>query len=68
MKVLDANGNELCDGDSVIIIKDLPVKGTLKPINVASKVKNIRPTDGNYNIDCKIEDFGAIGLKLEFVR
>lgn len=67
-KVLDANGNELKDGDSVVIIKDLPVKGAPKPIKMGTKVKNIRLTDGNHNIDCKIEGFGAMGLKSEFVK
>lgn len=68
LKVLDANGNELHNGDSVIIIKDLPVKGALRPIKVGTKVKNIRLTDGDHNIDCKIEGFGAMGLKSEFVK
>jgi protein PhnA len=67
-KVLDANGNELKDGDSVVIIKDLPVKGAPKPVKAGTKVKNIRLTDGDHNIDCKIEGFGAMGLKSEFVR
>ena len=66
--VKDANGNELQDGDSVIVIKDLPVKGAPKPIKVGTKVKNIRLRDGDHNIDCKIEGFGAMGLKSEFVR
>jgi protein PhnA len=68
IKVLDANGNELHDGDTVIIIKDLPVKGAPKPIKLGTKVKNIRLTEGDHNIDCKIEGFGAMGLKSEFVR
>ena len=67
-KILDANGNELHNGDSVIIIKDLPVKGAPKPIKAGTKVKNIRLTDGDHNIDCKIDGFGAMGLKSEFVR
>jgi len=67
-KVLDANGNELQNGDSVIVIKDLPVKGAPKPVKAGTKVKNIRLTDGDHNIDCKIEGFGAMGLKSEFVR
>jgi protein PhnA len=66
--VLDANGNELQDGDSVIVLKDLPVKGAPKPVKAGTKVKNIRLTDGDHNIDCKIEGFGAMGLKSEFVR
>ena len=68
VKVLDVNGNELQNGDSVIVIKDLPVKGMPRPVKAGTKVKNIRLTDGDHNIDCKIEGFGAMGLKSEFVR
>jgi len=68
LKVLDVNGNELFDGDSVIIIKNLPVKGAPKPIKAGTKVKNIRLTDGDHNIDCKIDGFGSMALKSEFVR
>jgi protein PhnA len=69
-KVIDANGNELNDGDSVVVVKDLPVKGAPKSIKAGTKVKNIRLTDGNngHNIDCKIDGFGAMALKSEFVR
>ena len=67
-KVIDANGNELQDGDAVIIVKDLPVKGAPKPIKAGTKVKNIRLTEGDHNIDCKIEGFGAMALKSEFVK
>ncbi|MCC7246533.1 MAG: alkylphosphonate utilization protein [Saprospiraceae bacterium] len=68
LRVFDSNGNELQNGDSVIVIKDLPVKGAPKPVKAGTKVKNIRLTDGDHNIDCKIEGFGAMGLKSEFVR
>ena len=68
LKVLDANGNELQNGDSVIVVKDLPVKGAPKPVKAGTKVKNIRLTDGDHNIDCKIDGFGSMGLKSEFVR
>lgn len=67
-KVLDANGNELQDGDTIIVIKDLPVKGAPRPIKSGTKVKNIRLTDGDHNIDCRIDGFGAMSLKSEFVR
>jgi len=67
-KVLDANKNELQNGNTVIIIKDLPVKGAPKPVKAGTKVKNIRLTEGDHNIDCRIEGFGAMGLKSEFVR
>lgn len=68
LKVLDANGTELSNGDSVILIKSLPVKGAPKPIKAGTKVKNIRLTDGDHNIDCRIDGFGAMALKSEFVK
>ncbi|GAB5557924.1 MAG: zinc ribbon domain-containing protein YjdM [Schleiferiaceae bacterium] len=66
--VLDSNGNMLADGDTVIVIKNLPVKGAPKPIKAGTKVKNIRLTDGDHNISCKIDGFGSMALKSEFVR
>lgn len=68
LKVLDSNGNELKDGDSVIVIKDLPVKGAPKPIKAGTKVKNIHLSEGEHNISCKIDGFGSTALKSEFVR
>ena len=67
-KILDANGNELAEGDTVIIIKDLPVKGASKPIKGGTKVKNIRLVEGDHNISCKVDGFGAIGLKSQYVK
>ena len=66
--VKDANGNILQNGDTVVVIKDLPVKGASKPVKSGTKVKNIRLVEGDHNIDCKIDGFGAMGLKSEFVR
>lgn len=66
--VHDANGNVLKNGDDVIVVKDLPVKGAPKPIKAGTKVKNIRLTDGDHNIDCKIDGFGRMALKSEFVK
>ncbi|MEQ8925060.1 MAG: zinc ribbon domain-containing protein YjdM [Fulvivirga sp.] len=66
--VKDSNGNILQDGDTVVVIKDLPVKGAPKPIKAGTKVKNIRLVEGNHNIDCKIDSFGSMALKSEFVR
>jgi protein PhnA len=66
--VKDSNGKILKDGDTVVIIKDLPVKGFSKSIKVGTKVNNIRLTDGDHNIDCKIAGFGAMALKSEFVK
>ena len=66
--VKDANGNVLQDGDSVVIVKDLPVKGAPKAIKAGTKVKNIKLVDGDHNIDCKIDGFGSMALKSEFVK
>ncbi|HOY22836.1 MAG TPA: zinc ribbon domain-containing protein YjdM [Cellvibrio sp.] len=64
----DANGNILQDGDTVTVIKDLKVKGTSSSVKVGTKVKNIRLVDGDHDIDCKIDGFGAMKLKSEFVK
>ena len=69
-QVRDAFGNILKDGDSVTVIKDLKVKGASSSVKVGTKVKNIRITDGGdgHNIACKIDGFGAMNLKSEFVK
>lgn len=66
--VKDINGNVLQNGDSVVVIKNLPVKGFSKDIKIGTKVKNIKLVEGDHNIDCKIEGFGSMALKSEFVR
>ena len=66
--VKDANGNVLSDGDSVTVIKDLKVKGSSSVVKMGTKVKNIRLVDGDHDIDCKIDGFGAMKLKSEFVK
>lgn len=64
----DANGNELQDGDTITVIKDLKVKGSSSVVKVGTKVKNIRLVEGDHDIDCKIPGIGAMGLKTEFVK
>ena len=64
----DAFGNVLQDGDSVVIIKDLKVRGASSSLKVGTKVRNIKLIDGDHDIDCKIDGFGAMQLKSEFVR
>lgn len=70
MQVLDCNGNPLATGDSVSVIKDLKVKGSPTGIKSGTKVKNIRLVDGDdgHNIACKIDGFGSMFLKSEFVK
>jgi protein PhnA len=66
--VRDAVGNILKDGDSVTVIKDLPVKGSPTGIKAGTKVKNIRLVEGDHDIDCKVEGIGPMGLKSKFVK
>jgi protein PhnA len=65
---LDAAGNVLQDGDTVTVIKDLKLKGSGGVIKMGTKVKNIRLADSDHDIDCKIDGFGAMSLKSEFVK
>lgn len=66
--VKDSNGNQLQDGDSVSVIKDLKVKGASGAIKQGTKIKNIRLVEGDHNIDCKVDGFGPMKLKSEFVK
>jgi len=66
--IRDAVGNVLSDGDTVIVIKDLKIKGTSSVVKVGTKVKNIRLVDADHDIDCKVPGVGAMGLKSEFVK
>jgi len=68
--IKDAFGNVLNDGDSVTVIKDLKVKGASSSVKVGTKVRGIRLAESSdgHNIDCKIDGFGAMRLKSEFVK
>ena len=66
--VRDANGALLANGDSVVLVKSLPVEGAPRPIKIGTKVTNIMLVEGDHNISCKIPEFWAMMLKSEFVR
>lgn len=66
--IRDAHGTILTDGDDVTVIKDLKVKGSSTPLKLGTKVTNIRLIDGDHNISCKIQGFGDMELKSEFVK
>jgi protein PhnA len=68
LTVRDSNGKVLADGDSVVLIKDLPVKGASSALKAGTKVKGIKLVEGDHNIDCRIEGFGGMRLKSEFVK
>ena len=65
--VRDSNGNLLSNGDSVILIKDLKLKGSSTVLKKGAKAKNIRLVDGDHEIDCRIDDMKVM-LKADFVK
>ncbi len=66
--VRDANGTVLQDGDAVVLIKDLKVKGTSTTLKMGTKVKSIRLAgDGDHEVDCKM-DAGNFMLKACFLK
>jgi protein PhnA len=65
--IKDSNGNVLVDGDAVILIKDLKVKGSSTVLKKGTKVKSIRLVDGDHEVDCKM-DAGSFMLKAEFLK
>ena len=65
--VKDAHGTVLADGDSIVLIKDLPLKGSSQVLKGGTKAKGIRLVDGDHEIDCKIEG-AQIGLKACYVK
>ena len=67
-EVRDSVGNILNDGDAVIVIKNLKVKGSSSVVKVGTKVRSIRLVDGDHDIDCKIPGIGQMGLKSKFVK
>ena len=64
----DSAGNPLHDGDTVVVIKDLRLKGSSGVVKMGTRVKNIRLVDSDHDIDCKIDGIGAMSLKSEFVK
>ena len=62
------HGNALDAGDNVTLIKDLKVKGSSSVIKVGTKVKILRLVEGDHDIDCRIDGFGGMMLKSEFVK
>ena len=65
--VRDANGTVLTDGDAVVLIKDLKVKGSSTTLKMGTKVKSIRIVDGDHEVDCKM-DAGNYMLKACYLK
>lgn len=68
IEVRDASGALLADGDSVVLIKDLKVKGAGQTIKQGTLIKSIRLTDNPEEIDCKFDAIKGLVLRTEFVR
>ncbi|ACL61908.1 alkylphosphonate utilization protein [Methylobacterium nodulans] len=68
VKVLDAAGNILSDGDSVTLIKDLKVKGANQTLKQGTVIRSIRLTDNPEEIDCRHDTIKGLVLRTEFVR
>lgn len=67
MEVKDSNGNLLAEGDSVILIKDLKVKGTSTTLKRGKVVKNIRLTDDPSEVECRVDKVQMV-LRTEFLK
>lgn len=65
--VRDSNGKVLADGDAVVLIKDLKVKGSSITLKMGTKVKSIRLVGGDHEVDCKM-DAGSFMLKACYLR
>ena len=68
MEVKDSNGNILADGDSVLLIKDLKVKGTTVTLKRGTVAKNIRLTSNQDKVECNVEKVRALVLKTYFLK
>lgn len=67
VEVKDSNGQILQEGDSVTLIKDLKVKGSLITLKRGKVIKNIRFTDDPEEISCQLDD-ASIVLKAYFLK
>ncbi|MES4992576.1 alkylphosphonate utilization protein [Phyllobacterium sp. 22229] len=68
VEVRDASGNVLADGDSVVLVKDLKVKGAGQTLKQGTVIKSIRLTDNPEEIDCRHDAIKGLVLRAEFVR
>lgn len=68
MEVKDCYGNALSAGDSVMVIKDLKVKGTSVTLKQGTKIKNIRLTDSEETVECSTDKINGLVLKTECLK
>jgi protein PhnA len=68
VEVRDSVGNLLADGDSVVLTKDLKVKGANQTLRRGTVIRSIRLTGDSQEIDCRYEGIKGLVLRAEFVR
>ena len=68
VEIRDAAGNLLRDGDSVVLVKDLKVKGAGQTLKQGTVIRSIRLTDNPDEIDCRHDTIKGLVLRTEFVR
>ncbi|WP_201765286.1 alkylphosphonate utilization protein [Phenylobacterium zucineum] len=68
VEVRDSAGNLLADGDAVVLVKDLEVKGAGQTLKRGTKIRSIRLTGDPQEIDCRYEGIKGLVLRAEFVR
>jgi protein PhnA len=67
--VRDSNGHLLADGDTVVVIKDLKVKGSSIPLKQGTVIKHIRLVDGDAgHIEGHSDKIKGLVLKTCFLR
>jgi protein PhnA len=64
----DCYGNALSAGDTVMVIKDLKVKGTSVTLKQGTKIKNIRLTDSEEEVECNTDKVKGLVLRTEFLK
>ena len=68
MAVRDSNGNELKEGDTVVVIKDLKVKGSSSGLKRGTVVKHIHLTDNEDEIEGRTDKIKGLVLRTEFLK
>jgi protein PhnA len=68
LTVVDSAGNALADGDSVVLIKDLKVKGAGQTLKQGTVIRSVRLTDNPEEIDCRHDAIKGLVLRTEFVK
>ncbi len=65
--IRDVNGVPLAHGDSVVLIKSLKLKGSATTLKMGTKITNIRITDGDHEVDCRVDNMNVM-LKAQYLR